>query len=223
MTEELEFYNEFNVLYNNIMSNKAPGLDEYEVSVLLTLAQEEFVISLYKGSQITGASFEGSEESRRYLGNLLSSDKPTLSADQTGLRSSMSKRYDLQEDVLFITEEYGTIKNSNECLNGTEVTRVPTKQDEVGKILRNPFRQPNSKRALRLDVSSNSVEIINPFEIDYNIKYLKKPEPIILKDLSPEEVSIGGKTQAAKCQLHSSTHKLIIKRAVELAKASYGK
>lgn len=33
-----EFYNEFNILYNNIMSNKSPSLDEYEVSTLLTLA-----------------------------------------------------------------------------------------------------------------------------------------------------------------------------------------
>jgi hypothetical protein len=33
-----EFINEFDILYNNIMSNQAPGLDEYEKSVYLTLA-----------------------------------------------------------------------------------------------------------------------------------------------------------------------------------------
>ena len=36
-----EFSNEFDVLYNNIMSNAAPGLDEYEKSVFLTKAQNE--------------------------------------------------------------------------------------------------------------------------------------------------------------------------------------
>ena len=36
-----EFSNEFDVLYNNIMSNQAPGLDEYEKSVFLTKAQSE--------------------------------------------------------------------------------------------------------------------------------------------------------------------------------------
>lgn len=38
-----EFSNEFDVLYNNIMSNQAPGLDEYEKSIFLTKAQEELV------------------------------------------------------------------------------------------------------------------------------------------------------------------------------------
>ena len=33
-----EFSNEFDVLYNNIMSNAAPGLNEYEKSVFLTKA-----------------------------------------------------------------------------------------------------------------------------------------------------------------------------------------
>lgn len=39
----LEFSNEFDVLYNNITSNQAPGLDAYEKSVFLTKAQDEIV------------------------------------------------------------------------------------------------------------------------------------------------------------------------------------
>lgn len=216
----LEFYNEFNVLYNNIMSNKAPGLDEYEISVLLTLAQEELVLSLYKGSQITGSSFEGTEESRRYLSNLIKTDKPTMVGSFVKGTPTV---YTLPIDVLMITHESGFIKSKHECLNGKRLTVIPTKQDELDKILQNPFRGPSDKRALRLDISSSQVEIISLQEIDYTIRYLKKPEPIILKDLAPEEVSIEGKTAEATCELHTSLHKLIIKRAVELAKASYGK
>lgn len=33
-----EFSNEFDVLYNNISSNQAPGLDQYEKSVFFTRA-----------------------------------------------------------------------------------------------------------------------------------------------------------------------------------------
>ncbi len=33
-----EFSSEFDVLYNNITSNQAPGLDDYEKSVFLTKA-----------------------------------------------------------------------------------------------------------------------------------------------------------------------------------------
>lgn len=38
-----EFSNEFDVLYNNITNNQAPGLNEYEKSVFLTKAQDEIV------------------------------------------------------------------------------------------------------------------------------------------------------------------------------------
>jgi len=40
MTPE-EFDNMFDVLYNNITSNQAPGLNAYEKSVFLTKAQDE--------------------------------------------------------------------------------------------------------------------------------------------------------------------------------------
>ena len=42
-----EFSYEFDILYNNIMSNQAPGLDDYEKSVFLTKAQEEIIINYY--------------------------------------------------------------------------------------------------------------------------------------------------------------------------------
>ena len=38
-----EFNTNFDLLYNNIASNQAPGLDEYEKSVFLTNAQLELV------------------------------------------------------------------------------------------------------------------------------------------------------------------------------------
>ena len=45
-----EFYNEFNLVYNNLASNQAPGLDKYEISVYLTKAQNMLIDSLYKDS-----------------------------------------------------------------------------------------------------------------------------------------------------------------------------
>ena len=38
-----EFSERFDILYNNIVSDLAPGLDAYEKSVLLTLAEKEVV------------------------------------------------------------------------------------------------------------------------------------------------------------------------------------
>ena len=42
-----EFSDEFDILYNNINSNQAPGLNDYEKSIFLTKAQEELILSYY--------------------------------------------------------------------------------------------------------------------------------------------------------------------------------
>ena len=57
-----EFSNEFDVLYNNIMSNQAPGIDDYEKSVFLTKAQLEILKNYFnpKGNKYQ----EGFDNSR---------------------------------------------------------------------------------------------------------------------------------------------------------------
>ena len=62
-----EFSNEFDILYNNITSNMAAGLSEYEKSVFLTRAQEDIITGFYSGKNTSKVSFEETEEVRRYL------------------------------------------------------------------------------------------------------------------------------------------------------------
>lgn len=58
-----EFSNEFDVLYNSITSNQAPGLDEYEKSVFLTKAQDEIVKSYFNPrSNKVQQGFDGNEK-----------------------------------------------------------------------------------------------------------------------------------------------------------------
>lgn len=58
-----EFSDQFDVLYNNITSNQAPGLDEYEKSVFLTKAQDEIVKSYFNPrSNKTQEGFDGNEK-----------------------------------------------------------------------------------------------------------------------------------------------------------------
>ncbi len=58
-----ELSNEFDVLYNSITSNQAPGLDEYEKSVFLTKAQDEVVKSYFNPrSNKTQEGFDGNEK-----------------------------------------------------------------------------------------------------------------------------------------------------------------
>ncbi len=58
-----EFSDQFDVLYNNIISNQAPGLNEYEKSLFLTKAEKEIVKNYFtaqsKGNNI-GQGFDDS-------------------------------------------------------------------------------------------------------------------------------------------------------------------
>ena len=62
-----EFSQEFDILYNNIASNQAPGLTEYEKSVFLTKAQDEIIKNYFTGKPNGNKYQEGIEDSsKRY-------------------------------------------------------------------------------------------------------------------------------------------------------------
>ena len=66
MTKD-EFSQEFDILYNNVSSNQAPGLTEYEKSVFLTKAQDEIIKNYFTGKPNGNKYQEGIEDSaKRY-------------------------------------------------------------------------------------------------------------------------------------------------------------
>lgn len=218
-----EFSSEFDVMYNNIMSNAAPGLDEYEKSVFLTKAQEQIVIELYENT--AGTSFEKDEEARRFLGNLVKTYTTDAKLDnQLGL-SKTSVFFQIPEDVWFITYESAILKDERlGCLDGIEAVIVPVSQDYFYRIQKNPFRGPAKGRALRLDNADNIVEIVSDYNISkYLLRYLKRPSPIILVDLDTvgSELSINGVNTSTECELNPVIHRTILDRAVLLAKTAW--
>ena len=78
-----EFSNEFDILYNNIMSNSAPGLNEYEKSIFLTQAQEALVLDIYRG-KFDENSFESTEEVSDYINTLVRQSKITDTVEGNG-------------------------------------------------------------------------------------------------------------------------------------------
>lgn len=221
MTNE-EFSNEFDNLVNKNIAkpfgvDSTPlEFDEYEKSMFLTKAQESVVISLYRGT-LTGDSFEKTEELRRYLNELIKTYTTTNKVENEGLTDN-SYFFDIPDDVWFITYESAVSQDKRlGCAKGTVMEVVPTAQDDLYKTSRNPFRGPNKRRVLRLDVEGKVVELISKFDIDkYQIRYLAKPEPIILIDL-PEDLSINGLTKKTECILNPAIHRVILETAVNLA------
>lgn len=85
---------------------------------------------------------------------------------------------------------------------------------------------PSYKTQTGESVSAPVFEIIGnfpSFEVEYNMRYVRTPKPIILVDLSEvqEGLSIDGYNKITECELPANMHEEILQRAVELAKATY--
>lgn len=230
-----EFSNEFDVLlasyaqeanFGEEASKVTLTFNEYEKSVFLTEAQNEIVIGLYTGKNpYGGESFEMTEELRRYLSNLVAHDTKTPITNLSGMSiggDSNSYFFTLPDDLWFITYESVKIDpNLDSCKAGTVLPVYPTKQDEFHKIKKNPYRGANSRRALRFDLSDGVIEIVCKYPVaSYYVRYLIKPEPIILTNL--DGLQIEGHSDISGCVLHEALHPLILNRAVEKALQSRG-
>lgn len=206
-----EFSTEFDILYNNISSNQAPGLTEYEKSVFLTQAQDALVLDLYKGT--TGDSFETTEEVTRYLNTLVKSESFSHLSSEDYLENIKQTEVTLLPDVMFITYQVAK-SDDNWCLV------IPSRQDSLYKELQNPFKGPNNKRILCTS-EENKIILYSKKDIqDFKIKYLKFPTPIILENCE-EGDTIKGKSvnSSLECELPESVHQMILIRAVQMAKA----
>lgn len=218
-----EFSDTFDVLVHSYRSQSAMNdnynFNEYEKSVFLTQAQEQLVRSYYGGGS---DAFELSESARRYLDQLVKTKKYTKTDDVDNIPlSEHSSFYKLPDDLYYIT--YEQIQYADEtlgCYNGSVAKVVPITQDEYARVKDNPFRGPTKYRAIRLDCGQNVVEIISKYTTgNYLIRYIEKPEPIILIDL-PDGLQISKSSKKSECKLNPNLHYTILTLAVTLAMAS---
>lgn len=227
MTTE-EFSNQFDTLVASYRRFKdfdkqelldSIEFDEYEKSIYLTKAQEELVVSLYTGRNSSALSFEETEELRRYLSNLVEEANlsPIVTSDGKPLGiESNSKFFTLPDDLWFITYEAASL-GDGECEGHSTLDVYPVRQDEYHKIKRNPFRGANFRRALRLDLSENNIEIISKYTVTgYYVRYIRKIKPIVLEDM-PNDLTINGEGKETNCELHESLHQRILEMAVLMA------
>lgn len=230
MRTTTEWSVEFDLLYNNIMSNQAPGLNEYEKSVFLTRAQENVVLQLYNGS--ARESFEESEELTRYLASLVIQGVGNLDTESSTVHIvPESYIFKLPDDILFRTYDYCIVYKNSEHTSEFDIPVVPVTQDYFWRTRRNPFKREGKTRILRLTFSENEEmsegiveheysELISNYEIkEYHVRYLKKPLPIILTDLTETGLSIDGEVLPKTCLLPEVLHNTILTEAVSLAKA----
>ena len=217
-----EFSNQFDILYNNLMSNAAPSVNEYEKSVLLTKAQNEIIKNYFnpKGNKYQ-EGFDGSAKRQIDFSELTTTEKITTTT--TGVPyDKRGKLYALPSKLMIIIQESSSTNNG-------EFQVIPVKFDEYMRLMSKPFKEPVKWQAWRLITDSSeglNAEIIphsNDTITSYNIRYIRRPNPIILVDLSTEygDLTIDGIGTVSECELNEEIHEEILQRAVELGKIAY--
>lgn len=198
---------------DNFGKQNTLAFDEYEKSIFLTKAQEQIVLELYQ-------ELEQSEEVRKYLSNLIKTDNyaPVGEQDETLINNNFkSYKVEISNDILFMIYEQCILSDENNCINNKIVSVVPTIHDDLDKVLKNPFKSPNRRKVIRLDFD-NKIELISKYNIsNYKVRYLKKPNPIILVALEDNLSINNGDTKVSNGETNPILHERIVQRAVQLA------
>lgn len=229
MTVE-EFSREFDIGYNSIAGASAPPIDEYEKSLYLTKAQLEIVKNYYDAlSNRKQKGFEATEKRRRDLSQLTKDFKTSASfTNSIGIHPT-SKFYNIPSDTFLIVNEKAKILTPGCDLNKL-ITVEPMTHDEFNVQIDNPFKRPDRNLAWRLDISNINnnkvVEIVSTFgQLEYQIRYLKYPKPIILVNLNTafplETLTIDGQSTPSTSELNEEIHREILDRAIELVSRDY--
>lgn len=159
-----EFSDEFDVLYNNIMSNQAPGLDEYEKSVFLTKAQDE-IVKAYFNPRLNKVQqgFDGNETRQIDFSMLI---KTTLASEVTNATrlypTNNSKFFAVPNRIMmFINETLMVTRDSNPKY----LTVIPLEYTEYNRLMSKPFKRPIKNQAWR--VITNTVTNSTTTKTDY--------------------------------------------------------
>lgn len=159
----IEFSNQFDILYNNITSNQAPGLNEYEKSVFLTKAQDEIVKNYFEASSLGNTVKKGFDDT--ILRQMDFSSLMTTREYQDGIigESTLDPRaivYDIPENdnVYIVINESLHLMDDNGVVKGVRQV-VPLSYLEYSRLMLKPFKQPIKNQAWRLITSGKRGEL----------------------------------------------------------------
>lgn len=145
----------FDIMWNNIMSNMAPGISEYEKGVFLSAAQVE-VAKDYLSANANNLR-EGVDDSAR------------RQADFANLIDTVSGTA-VPTDALMILNE--------SCGNNAV---VPLSYREYMRVMQKPYKKPPKGQVWRIIGASGALELIpSASTSDYSATYIKCPPDINL-------------------------------------------
>lgn len=229
-----EFSDQFDLLYNNITSNQAPGLSEFEKSVFATKAEKEIVKNYFspqsKGNNLQ-EGFDDSAKRQADFSMLMKTGR--CSAVNSTVIADNQKLDDRSSVYSFPTDVFIVINESIKTTEGKYLRVTPLKYDEYDRKMMKAYKRPLKNEAWRIinsgvvsgSTATKYAEIItNNWDTisTYSIRYIKTPSPILLQDFTSEGLSIDGlSAKSTKIDLDPILHEDVLQRAVELAKVAW--
>ena len=164
-----EFSNEFDILYNNIASNQAPGLDEYEKSVFLTKAQKQIIRSYFEGMlNKSMKGFDASQKRQYDFSTLIRNvNLPCYSQLQQNpvIAESLNENIEPFDSRSYIyltpVDLFLTINESLVDSSGKMFSVLPIDFSEYSRLMLKPYGFPLKRQAWRLITQRQST--INGF------------------------------------------------------------
>ena len=168
---------------------------------------------------------------------------PTLNLYLVSLKNETSESDQYDNQIMFPIQEMATV-TTNSNSNAKLLQVIPITHQELRTILSKPYGQPLKRQAWRLftvterSTSYDNINTDTESESDifyqdlyviahhgetldsYTITYVKRPQPIVLLDLSDTALTIEGQNTPHGCELDPLLHNEILERAVTLAKAA---
>lgn len=175
-----EFSTEFDVLYNNVTSNQAPGLNEYEKSVFLTKAQSQLVNEYFNSrTDGFGGGFDGSQKRQYDFSGLVRVER-LFDINTFKERVDATEKLDRRSKVFLFPQNYFLAVNEILSDEKWQYSVIPLSYVEYQRLMLKPYNFPVKRAAWRIltdkkncnyvheDASGNNIEDL-PTAGDYKI------------------------------------------------------
>lgn len=162
-----ELSNEFDILYNNITSNQAPGLNEYEKSVFLTKAQSQLVNEYFNNrTDGFGGGFDGTQKRQYDFSSIIKVVELTELIKQEATSGGVVPLDSRSKLFAFPLDYYLAINEIIEDKEGTSIVRqysvIPINHSDYQRLMLKPYNLPVKKAVWRLLSGKILDAIINP-------------------------------------------------------------
>lgn len=184
-----------------------PNFLPEEIDLLLNQAQDRIVKQRYGLNNVKRTSFEETQKRTEDLKNIVKTIILTPQPYDPLTNIDVNSRFFLlASDHWFIVQERVKLQFDCNVLTTDFIEVRPISHVEFDKIIKDPFKQPDTTKVLRL-MDDGKVELIfapNTTILEYRLRYLKEPV----------RMSLSGNVD---CELSEHLHDEIVSEAINIA------